>query len=51
MGGADGSRESAPDDKLCDTHRLHAAKMMDIALRHPSCGVVYGLFHAPIGAQ
>ena len=31
MGGANGSRECAPDDKLHDTHQLKFAKMMGYA--------------------
>ena len=31
MGGANGSRECAPDDKLRDTHQLKYAKMMGFA--------------------
>ncbi len=31
MGGANGSRECAPDDKLRDTHQLPFAKMMGFA--------------------
>jgi hypothetical protein len=31
MGGANGSRECAPDDKLRDTHQLQSAKMMGFA--------------------
>jgi hypothetical protein len=31
MGGANGSREGAPDDKLSDTHQLHLMEMMGFA--------------------
>ena len=31
MGGANGSRECAPDDKLRDTHQLHFMEMMGFA--------------------
>jgi hypothetical protein len=31
MGGANGSRECAPDDKLRDTHQLHLMEMMGFA--------------------
>jgi hypothetical protein len=31
MGGANGPRECAPDDKLRDTHQLKLAKMMGFA--------------------
>ena len=31
MGGANGSRECAPDDKLGDTHQLHLVEMMGFA--------------------
>ena len=31
MGGANGSRECAPDDKLRDTNRLHVMEMMGFA--------------------
>jgi len=38
MGGANGSRECAPDDKLRDTHRLHLMEMMGFAgSTHPTC--------------
>src|SRR6266550_7580442 len=37
MGGANGSRECAPDDKLRDTHQLHLMKMMGFAgSTHPT---------------
>src|SRR6266704_2352733 len=35
MGGANGSRECAPDDKLRDTHQLHFMKMMGFAGAQP----------------
>ncbi len=31
MGGANGSRECAPDDKLRDTHQLHLMEMIGFA--------------------
>jgi len=31
MGGANGSRDRAPDDRLRDTHRFRLAKMMGFA--------------------
>jgi hypothetical protein len=31
MGGANGSRECAPDDKLRDTHQLHSVEVMGFA--------------------
>jgi hypothetical protein len=31
MGGANGSRECAPDDKLRDTYQLHLMEMMGFA--------------------
>jgi hypothetical protein len=31
VGGANGSRECAPDDKLRDTHRLHFAAVIGFA--------------------
>ena len=39
MGGANGSRECAPDDKLRDTHQLPFEKMMGFAggSTHPTC--------------
>jgi hypothetical protein len=41
MGGANGSRECAPDDKLRDTHHLQLAKMMGFAKgsTHPACWI------------
>jgi hypothetical protein len=37
MGGANGSRECAPDDKLRDTHQLHLMGMMGFAgSTHPT---------------
>jgi hypothetical protein len=37
MGGANGSRECAPDDKLRDTHQLHLMEMMGFAgSTHPA---------------
>ena len=35
MGGANGSRECAPDDKLRDTHRLHFMELMAFARAQP----------------
>src|SRR5579863_1348062 len=39
MGGANGSRECAPNDKLCDTHRLHLVGTMGFARLNPSCAL------------
>jgi len=36
MGGANGSRDRAPDDRLRDTHQLQAARMMGFAALYPS---------------
>ena len=36
MGGANGSRERAPDDRLRDTHHLSAQEMMGFAALYPS---------------
>jgi hypothetical protein len=36
MGGANGSRECAPDDKLRDTHRSHFLELMGFAGVNPS---------------
>ena len=36
MGGANGSRECAPDDKLRDIHQLHFMEMMGFAGLNPS---------------
>jgi hypothetical protein len=46
MGGANGSRECAPDDKLRDTHQLHLMEMMGFAgSTHPT----YWLISASLG--
>jgi hypothetical protein len=39
MGGANGSRECAPDDKLRDTHQLHFVEVMGFAGLNPSYGL------------
>jgi hypothetical protein len=40
MGGANGSRECAPDDKLRDTHQLHFMEMMGFAGLNPSYDLI-----------
>jgi len=40
MGGATGSRERAPDDRLRDTHHVSATGLMGIASLHPSRALV-----------
>src|SRR5216683_7769872 len=39
MGGANGSRECAPDDKLRDTHQLHFVEVRGFAGLNPCCGL------------
>ena len=50
MGGANGSRECAPDDKLRDTHQLHLIEMGFRRL-NPSYELELMFLFIPIGPQ
>jgi hypothetical protein len=50
MGGANGSREWAPDNKRRDTHPLHVVEVMGFREElKPSCGLL-SFRDAPLGA-
>jgi hypothetical protein len=54
MGGANGSRERAPDDRLRDTHHRAAPAvmtMMGFAALYPSYGHRYGAIQNKTGAE